>query len=164
MLDVDKNYCDSAYIDSYWKNNLVLDQSKTIINIEDNKKKVEDVITRENNLKLKYNNKHLTYNTNYQNDNYDNFCKVNEQYKTYKKYDYKNKYNNDGNNQYNSNNQCRIKEHHNNGRRVLLESYSKPKLLNVNQCRIKEYHNNGRRVLLESFSKPKLLYNSNIKN
>ena len=29
----DKNYSDSKYIDSYWKNNLIVDQSKTKINV-----------------------------------------------------------------------------------------------------------------------------------
>ena len=32
MLNVDKNYCNSAYIDSYWKNNLIIDSNLTKIN------------------------------------------------------------------------------------------------------------------------------------
>jgi len=142
MLDIDKNYCSSSYIDSYWKNNLNIDQSKTKINIVDNKKKLEDIITRENNLKN-------DTEKNYDNFKYTNIIRTNitregynsNQYKytgftdNQESYEYRTfqKYSDTGKNKKENHNlaeKCRIKEYHNNGRRVLLESFSKPKLLN----------------------------------
>ena len=52
MLNVDKNYSDSKYIDSYWKNNLIVDQSKTKIN-ENRNLNLEDDIKKEKLNKIK---------------------------------------------------------------------------------------------------------------
>jgi hypothetical protein len=147
MLNVDKNYSDSSYIDMYWKNNIIIDQSKTRIN-ENRNLSLEDDIKKEylyklnSNIKNKHNKNTYSYNRvhNYNNSNviipniynkYDNqFSSNKTQYRSnYKKY-------NKDNNEYS---------------------------LQTN-CRIKEYNLQERKILLDSFSKPKLLYDSNIKN
>ena len=143
MLDVDKNYCSSSYIDSYYKNNLSIDQSKTKINIEDRKKMVEDAIRKENNHKK-----------NDTEENYDNFKNTNiirsnitregynnNQYKytgntnKQKSSEYRTfqKYSSTGENKrekHNFSEKCRIYEYNQRERKILLQSFSKPKLLN----------------------------------
>ena len=143
MLNIDKNYCDSSYIEQYWKNNLIIDQSKTKIN-QNRNRSLEDDIKKENLYKLIKNteNKHKkTYKDNrvynYNNSNviipntiYNNQENTyNNQKKTYNYYNKKNK------------------------------EYTLPK-----KPRCKEYNLLERKILLDSFSKPKLLYESNIKN
>jgi len=142
MLDVDKNYCSTSYINSYWKNNLNIDQSKTKINIVDNKKKLEDIITRENNLKN-------DTEENYDNFKYTNIIRTNitregynsNQYKytgftdNQESYEYRTfqKYSDTGKNKrekHNLSKKCRIYEYNQRERKVLLDSFSKPKLLN----------------------------------
>jgi hypothetical protein len=150
MLSVDENYCDSKYIDMYWKNNMIIDQSKTKINKNINLN-LEDDIIKENLYKsnkssdYKYdinktfnnsynkhsnNNNFQTHNTiNYQNsytsNKYDNQYSSN---KTHYRSNYK-KLNKD-NNEYCLQSKCRIKEHYRGEKRILLDSFSKPKLLN----------------------------------
>ena len=134
----------------YWKNNIIIDQSKTRIN-ENRNLSLEDDIKKEllyklnKNIENKHNKKPYKDNRvyNYNNSNviipntiYNNQPKTiyNNYQKTYK-----------NNNYYNEKN----------------KEYSLPK---ESRCRIKEYNLQERKILLDSFSKPKLLNDSNIKN
>jgi alpha-galactosidase/6-phospho-beta-glucosidase family protein len=146
MLNVDKNYSDSSYIDMYWKNNINIDQSKTRINKNRNLSLEED-IKKELLHKLNKNkNKHYknTYNVN-RVHNYNNSNVIIPN--TYNKY-----YNQYSSNktQYRSN----YKKYNKDNNEYGLQT----------NCRIKEYNLQERKILLDSFSKPKLLYESNIKN
>jgi len=142
MLDVDKNYCSTAYINSYWKNNLNTDQSKTKINIVDNKKKLEDIITRENNLKNdteeKYDNFKYTniirsnitregYNSNQYKYTGNTKKQKSSEYRTFQKYSSTGENKREKHNFYEK---CRIYEYNQRERKILLQSFSKPKLLN----------------------------------
>jgi len=147
MLNVDKNYSDSSYIDMYWKNNIIIDQSKTRIN-ENRNLSLEDDIKKEFLVKLNniIKNKHYknTYNDNRVN-NYNNSNVIIPN--TYNKYD----------NQYSSNKtqyRSNYKKYNKDNNEYGLQT----------NCRIKEYNLQERKILLDSFSKPKLLYDSNIKN
>ena len=147
MLNVDKNYSDSSYIDMYWKNNLIIDQSKTRIN-ENRNLSLEDDIKKELLYKLNKNieNKHnkKTYKDN-RVHNYNNSNVIIPN--TYNKYD----------NQYSSNKtqyRSNYKKYNKDNNEYGLQT----------NCRIKEYNLQERKILLDSFSKPKLLYESNIKN
>jgi len=134
MLDVDKNYCSSAYVDSYWKKNSVIEQSKTKINIEDRKKALEDIIRKENNLKN-------DTEENYDNFEYTNIIRSNITREGYNS----NQYKYTGN----TNKQKYFKGHENKREKHNLSE----------KCRIYEYNQRERKILLDSFSKPKLLNN-----
>jgi len=150
MLNVDKNYSDSSYIDMYWKNNLIIDQSKTRIN-ENRNLSLEDDIKKENLVKInniiknKHNKKPYTDNRVYNYNNYNNSNVIIPN--TYNKYD----------NQYSSNKtqyRSNYKKYNKDNNEYGLQT----------NCRIKEYNLQERKIILDSFSKPKLLYESNIKN
>ena len=142
MLNVDKNYCDSSYIDRYWKNNIIIDQSKTRIN-ENRNLSLEDDIKKEllyklnKNIKNKHNKKTYTDNRvhNYNNSNVIIPNTI---------------YNNQQNTYINNNNNYTNKKN---------KEYTLPK-----KPRCNEYNLRDRKILLDVFSKPKLLYESNIKN
>lgn len=154
MLNVDKNFSDSKYIDSYWKNNLIIDQSKTKINLENDKEKLNKIIknkprfdindSEENYNDFKYTNIIRSNNTGKNNKYYigeeysrkqdSNFRITNKQksceYRTFQKYS------DTGENKremHNLSEKCRIHEYNLRERKVLLDSFSKPKL--INNCR-----------------------------
>ena len=151
MLNVDKNYSDSKYIDSYWKNNLIIDQSKTKINIGDNKEKLNKIIKNKSsydindNTEKKYNNFKYTdtirsNNTGTNNKYYireecsrkqdSNFRITNKQksseYRTFQKYSDTSENKRE---MHNLSEKCRIYEYNLRERKVLLDSFSKPKLI-----------------------------------
>jgi hypothetical protein len=143
MLYVDKNYCNSSYIDRYYKNNLTIDQSKTKINIEDIKEKLNKIIKNEPDIVEKeenYNN--FKYTINSSNNKYSfrdeynrkqdkNIGITNKQesseYRTFQKYSDTGKNKRE---KHNLSDKCRIYEYNLRERKILLESFSKPKLLN----------------------------------
>jgi hypothetical protein len=148
MLNVDKNYCDSSYIDMYWKNNIIIDQSKTRIN-ENRNLSLEDDIKKENlyffikNIENKQ-NKNIYKDNRVHNYNKSNVIIPNTIYNNQQKTIYNNHQNTyKNNNYYNKKN----------------KEYTLPK-----KSRCKEYNLVERKILLDSFSKPKLLYEPNIKN
>ncbi len=147
MLNVDKNYSDSSYIDMYWKNNIIIDQSKTRIN-ENRNLSLEDDIKKELLYKLNKNIKNKHYKNTYNDNRVHNYNNSNVIIpNTYNKYD----------NQYSSNKtqyRSNYKKYNKDNNEYGLQT----------NCRIKEYNLQERKILLDSFSKPKLLYESNIKN
>jgi len=148
MLDVDKNYCSSSYVDSYWKKNSVIEQSKTKINIEDRKKALEDIIRKENNLK------------NDTEENYDNFQYTNIIRSNITREGYNsNQYKNTGNTNKQKSSEYRTFQKYSSTGENKREKHNLPE-----KCRIYEYNQRERKILLDSFSKPKLLYETNIKN
>jgi hypothetical protein len=161
MLDVDKNYLDSSYIDSYWKNNLIIDQSKTKIN-ENRNLNLEDDIKKEKLNKIIKNKSSYDINDNTE-KKYNNF-----------KYTDTIRSNNTGtNNKYYIREECSRKQDSNfritnkqkSSEYRTFQKYSdtsenKREMHNLSEkCRIYEYNLRERKVLLDSFSKPKLIKN-----
>jgi len=152
MLDVDKNYLGSSYIDSYWKNNLIIDQSKTKINIGDNKEKLNKIIK---------NNTNSNINDTEENCNNFKYTSIIRSNNTRK------------NNKYNLREECSRKQDTNirvtnkqeSSEYRTFQKYfdtgeNKREMHNLpEKCRIHEYNLRERKVLLDSFSKPKLLKN-----
>lgn len=151
MLDVKKNYIDSKYIDSYWKNNLIMDQSKSKDSLYEVKEK----------LNKNYKNKYCEDNNEYRKTYNDNF-RYTDTYKS----------NNTGtNNQYNFRERYSRKQDSNSGmytkeksgeyrtfQKYSNTSENKGKMHDLpEKCRIHEYNLRERKVLLDSFSKPKLI-------
>ena len=143
MLNVDKNYCTSAYIDTYWKNNLIIDSNLTKINtnlhMKDKPYEIEKTLNK--NIENKHNkntykdnrvynnNYHNSYNirqNTYQNNNQQNTYQNNNQQNTYQN---KNNYTNKKNKEYTLPIKQRCKEYNLGERKILLEAFSKPKLL-----------------------------------
>lgn len=161
MLDVKKNNIDSQYIDSYWKNNLIMDQSKNKLN-KDTKTFNEDSLHElKEKLNKNYKNKTGEYNNEYRKTYNDNF-RYTDTYKS----------NNTGtNNQYNFRERYSRKQDSNSGMYIkeksseyrTFQKYSntcenKRKMPELSEkCRIHEYNLRERKVLLDSFSKPKLI-------
>jgi len=141
MLDVDKIYGNSSsYLDNYWKNNLYIDQSYCKINIEDNKQKINKIIENEHRINLeKRNYNNSQYSSNRLNNKFgDNnhriqyidigMCNKQDTYK-YRKFQ---KYSEPKIKRENNNlsHNCRINEYNQRERKILLDAFSKPKLLN----------------------------------
>jgi hypothetical protein len=148
MLNVDKDYCDSSYIQQYWKNNLIIDQSKTKIN-ENRNLSLEDDIKKEldKNTEYKYNKK----------DNYNNKYSANIY-----------KYSDNTNNKYSANIYKYNVEHNNSYDATQNRGYYRKQHRNrehnlSTKTRIEEYNLKDRKILLDSFSKPKLLLESSRK-
>ena len=161
MLNVDKNYSDSKYIDSYWKNNLIVDQSKTKIN-ENRNLNLEDDIKKEKLNKIIKNKSSYDINDNTE-KKYNNF-----------KYTDTIRSNNTGtNNKYYIREECSRKQDSNfritnkqkSSEYRTFQKYSdtsenKREMHNLSEkCRIYEHELRERKVLLDSFSKPKLIKN-----
>jgi len=141
MINVDKMYSDSSYIERYWINNLNIDKSKTKIN-ENRDLDLEDSIKKEKFNKKITNRK--SYNINHTEENYDNFKYTNiirsnitregynsNQYK-YTGNTNKQKSSENKREKHNLSEKCRIYEYNQRERKILLDSFSKPKLLNNN--------------------------------
>ena len=86
MLNVDKNYSDSSYVDQYWKNNLIIDSNIYKHNVEHN------------------NSYDSTQNRGYYQKQY-------------------------GNIEHNLSTKTRVEEYNFKDIKILLDSFSKPKLL-----------------------------------
>ena len=125
MLNVDKNYCTSAYIDTYWKNNLIIDSNLTKINtnlhIENKPYEIEKEL--DINTENKYNKNTYKDNRVY-NNNYHNSYNIRQN-----TYQNKNNYTNKKNKEYTLPIKQRCKEYNLGERKILLEAFSKPKLL-----------------------------------
>ena len=159
MLNVDKNYSNSKYIDSYWKNNIIIDQSKTIIN-ENKILNIDDI----NKVQEKLNKIIKIYppdnindctkkcNNNFRHTNItrSNITDSNYQYNIGKEYCRKQDSN------------CRITNKQKSCEYRTFQKYSdtgenKGEMYNLpEKCRIHEYNLRERKILLDSFSKPKL--------
>lgn len=152
MLNVDKNYSDNSYIDSYWKNNLIIDQSKTKINIEDNKEKLNKIIKNKTSPNINDTEK------NYDNFKYTNTIRSNNTRKN-NKYNFREEYSRKQDTNIGFINKQESSEYR------TFQKYSdtgenKREMYNLSEkCRIHEYNLRERKVLLDSFSKPKLLKN-----
>jgi len=140
MLDVDKIYGNSsAYINHYWKNNLNIDQSYLEINIEDNKQKINRIINNEHHINLdkrNYNNSLYSSNSLY-NKCCDNNHRIEyidigmNNNKDTNKYIKFQKYSAPKKREMNHlSEKCRIYEYNQRERKILIDSFSKPKLLN----------------------------------
>ena len=167
VICVTKNLVDNSYINDYWKNNLIIDNTKT------STKNITEEVNKEfyDNLDNNYTNKN-NYNTN-KNNNYTN---KNNNYTNKNNYN-SNKNNNYTNSNYNSNNNnYYLKTTYNN--QSQNEGYYKKPYENRNfhkntnkeynkntnkeytlptESRNKEFYNGQRKILLDSFSKPKLV-------
>jgi hypothetical protein len=140
MLNVDKYYCDSNYIDQYCKNNLIIDSNKTKINKNTNLYMEENEKELYKNIEYKYNKKDNTNNK--YSDNTNNKYSTNIY-----------KYNVEHNNSYDSTqNRGYYRKQHENREHNLST-----------KTRIEEYNLKDRKILLDSFSKPKLLLESSRK-
>jgi len=128
MLNVDKNYCTSAYIDTYWKNNLIIDSNLTKINTNLHMKDKPYEIEK-------------TLNKNIENKHSKNTYKDNRVYNN----NYHNSYDIRQNTYQNNNNYTNKKN----------KEYTLP--IKPRYPRCQEYNLGERKILLEAFSKPKLL-------
>jgi len=132
MLDVDNIYGNSSsYINSYWKNNLIIEHSKLKINIEDNKQKMNEILKKDKHINEQnnYNSGYSSINSNYSRKQYIDIGMNNNQdtyeYRKFQKYsEPKNK-----KEMNNLSEKCRIYEY-NQRERKILGIWSKPKLLN----------------------------------
>jgi len=157
MLNVIDNYSNCKYIHSYWYNNIIIDLSKDKLNPDE-----IEIDSQEESLK-KYN---AFRDTIIKKSNIcekqDSMKKVYLKGKTsdYSRKDYSKRYSSQDtySKKYDSPPvKPRVEEYRQGERRILLDSFSKPKLCDLPvKPRIEEYRQGERRILLDSFSKPKL--------
>ena len=158
VICVTKNLVDNSYIDDYWKNNLIIDNIKTFnINLteEENQEFYNNLdnynSNNNNNYNSNKNNNHTNSNYNTNSNNY--YLKTTYNNKSqnegYYKKPYENKYfYKNTNNEYSIPIEPRYKEYNRN----MNKEYTLP-----TESRNKEYYKSQNRILLDAFSKPKLI-------
>jgi len=159
MLNVDKIYSDSKYVESYWKNNLIVDKSKTKINKHINLY-LEDDIKKEKLNKINKNVNNLIINDSEENNNfkYTSIIRSNNTRKN-NKYTLREEYSRE------QDTNIRINDKQKSSEYRTFQKYSdtsenKREMHNLSEkCRIHEHNLRERKILLDSFSKPKLLKN-----
>ena len=146
VICVTKNLVDNSYINDYWKNNLIIDNTKTStknITEEVNKEfydNLDNNYTNKNNYNSNKNNNYTNSNYNSNNNNYYLKTTYNNQSQNegYYKKPYENRnfhkntnkeYNKNTNKEYTLPTESRNKEFYNGQRKILLDSFSKPKLV-----------------------------------
>jgi hypothetical protein len=120
----------TIHIDQYWKNNLIIDSNKTKINKNTNSYMKENTYENkkelDKNIENKYNKKDNYYNK-YSTNIYKYNIEHNNSYDaTQNRGYYRKKYEN---REHNLSTKTRIEEYNLKDRKILLDSFSKPKLL-----------------------------------
>ena len=141
MLEVKKSYVDCHYINDYWKDNLIIDNLKT-----PTKNLTEEVYDNLDNYNTNKNNYNTNNNNYYVKTTYNNQSQNGGYYK--KPYENRNFHKNTSN-VYTLPTEPRYKEYNN-------RNTNKEYTLST-ESRNKEYYNGQRKILMDSFSKPKLL-------
>ena len=159
MLDVDKTYLDSKYLDFYWKSNIIVNKSKTKIN-EYRNLNLGDDIKKEKLNKINKNVNNLIINDSEENNNfkYTSIIRSNNTRKN-NKYTLREEYSRE------QDTNIRINDKQKSSEYRTFQKYSdtsenKREMHNLSEkCRIHEHNLRERKILLDSFSKPKLLKN-----
>ncbi len=166
MLEVKKCYINNSYINDYWENNLIIDQSKKLnnnieINIDDkfydniNKYLYEEKEKLNNNYKIKSSNSNNEFGKKYNNDYRNTETNRSNNRGTITQYINREEYDRNKNSNFRMYNKEKSNEH-----RTLQKHFNtsedKRKMHELSEkCRLHEYHNGKTKILLDSFSKPK---------